>query len=115
MQRLVELGQLFDIYGELLTERQQNLVRQYAFEDCSLAEIAEREGISRQGVRDAIVRAEEELHRMEELLHDLKRSTATVTRLHRLRATLVADAQSLPDAIRQIDELLAIWEENDGV
>ena len=115
MQRLVELGQLFDIYGELLTERQQNLVRQYAFEDCSLAEIAEREGISRQGVRDAIVRAEEELHRMEDRLHDLKRSTATITGLHELRATLAADLQSLPDAIRQIDELLAIWEENDGV
>lgn len=65
MNRLVELGQLMDWYGAFLTERQRSLVRQYAYEDRSLGEIAEREGISRQAVRDAILTAESELKDME--------------------------------------------------
>ena len=49
---------LYDFYGELLTERQREFFDLYYNEDLSLAEIAENAGISRQGVRDVIVRAE---------------------------------------------------------
>ena len=49
---------LFDFYGEVLTPRQKELFYLYYNEDLSLAEIAENYGISRQGVRDVIVRAE---------------------------------------------------------
>lgn len=49
---------LFDFYGALLTERQKEFFDLYYNEDFSLAEIAENYGISRQGVRDVIVRAE---------------------------------------------------------
>ena len=54
MEKHVELGCLLDYYGALLTERQRALLEEQVSEDCSLAEIAEREGISRQGVRDAL-------------------------------------------------------------
>ena len=47
---------LFDFYGELLTERQKEFYELYYDEDLSLSEIAENYGISRQGVRDVIVR-----------------------------------------------------------
>lgn len=49
---------LFDFYGEVLTPRQKEFFDLYYNEDQSLAEIAENYGISRQGVRDVIVRAE---------------------------------------------------------
>ena len=49
---------LFDFYGELLTDRQKEFFDLYYNEDLSLSEIAENAGISRQGVRDVIVRAE---------------------------------------------------------
>ena len=49
---------LFDFYGDILTPRQRELFDLYYNEDLSLAEIAENCGISRQGVRDVIVRAE---------------------------------------------------------
>ena len=49
---------LFDFYGEVLTPRQKEFFDPYYNEDLSLAEIAENYGISRQGVRDVIVRAE---------------------------------------------------------
>jgi len=68
MDRIFELGRLLDAYGALLTERQQSVLDQYANENCSLAEIAEREGISRQAVRDLLVRSERTLHDYEEKL-----------------------------------------------
>ena len=49
---------LFDFYGEVLTPRQKEFFDLYYNEDLSLAEIAENYGISRQGDRDVIVRAE---------------------------------------------------------
>lgn len=49
---------LFDFYGEVLTPRQKEFFDLYYNDDLSLAEIAENYGISRQGVRDVIVRAE---------------------------------------------------------
>ena len=49
---------LYDFYGELLTDRQKEFFDYYYNDDLSLSEIAENAGISRQGVRDVIVRAE---------------------------------------------------------
>ncbi|MCI9166203.1 MAG: DNA-binding protein, partial [Oscillospiraceae bacterium] len=57
---------LFDFYGELLTERQKEFFDLYYNEDLSLAEIAENNGISRQGVRDVIVRAEAAMQEVED-------------------------------------------------
>lgn len=57
---------LFDFYGELLTERQKEFFDLYYNEDLSLSEIAENNGISRQGVRDIIVRAESAMQEVED-------------------------------------------------
>ncbi|MFR6393961.1 MAG: YlxM family DNA-binding protein [Oscillospiraceae bacterium] len=57
---------LFDFYGDILTERQKELFDLYYNEDLSLAEIAENCGISRQGVRDVIVRAEAVITELED-------------------------------------------------
>ena len=64
----VEMTLLFDLYGELLTEKQQQLFDLYYNEDLSLAEIAELLKISRQGVRDGIVSAETLLKSFDETL-----------------------------------------------
>ena len=57
---------LFDFYGELLTQKQKEYFDLHYNEDLSLAEIAQSEGISRQGVWDIIRRAEESMRRYEE-------------------------------------------------
>ena len=62
----VAMTLLFDYYGALLTQKQQELFDQYYNQDLSLAEIAENEGISRQGVRDVIVRAEAAMTELED-------------------------------------------------
>ena len=59
---------LFNTYRSLLTEKQQSVAELYFDCDCSLAEIAEQVGISRQGVRDALVKAENALSNFEERL-----------------------------------------------
>ena len=67
---------LFDFYGELLTERQKEFFDLYYNEDLSLAEIAENAGISRQGVRDVIVRAEASMQEVEDKTGIIKRFLA---------------------------------------
>ena len=59
---------LMDFYGDLLTKKQYAFLDHYYNDDLSLSEIAGNEGITRQGVRDAIKRAEAQLHEMEEKL-----------------------------------------------
>lgn len=64
---------LYDFYGELLTERQKEFYDLYYNEDLSLGEIAENYGISRQGVRDVIVRAEAYMTEIEDKTGLVKR------------------------------------------
>ena len=59
---------LIDLYGPILTPKQQDFLEYYYNDDLSLSEIAENEGITRQGVCDAIKRAERELLDTEEKL-----------------------------------------------
>ena len=49
---------LYDFYGALLTNRQQEYIQAHYLEDCSITEIAEEHKVSRQAVHDAIKRAE---------------------------------------------------------
>ncbi|MEG2378229.1 MAG: YlxM family DNA-binding protein [Clostridia bacterium] len=67
-EKSYEMTILFDFYGDILTEKQHELFDLYYNEDLSLAEIAEHVGITRQGVRDGIVRAEEVITKLEATL-----------------------------------------------
>jgi hypothetical protein len=67
------MAMLFDFYGDLLTDRQKEFYDLYYNEDLSLAEIAENYGISRQGVRDVIVRAEAAMTEVEDKTHLIRR------------------------------------------
>lgn len=68
LEKTVKLSQLFDFYGDLLTPRQQEIMRYYFYQDYSLGEIAENLDISRQGVYDHLKRAEEQLRDYEDRL-----------------------------------------------
>ncbi len=62
------MAMLLDIYGEVLTEKQRDVVDLYYNEDMSLGEIAQNSGITRQGVRDFIKRSEITMTELEEKL-----------------------------------------------
>lgn len=68
MDEKLVTGWLLSFYGPLLTERQQKLLALYCEEDFSLSEIAMREGISRQGVYDAVRKGARQLEAYEQLL-----------------------------------------------
>ena len=58
MDKIYEQTMLFDFYGELLTEHQRRIYEDVVYHDMSLGEIAEEQGISRQGVHDLIKRCD---------------------------------------------------------
>ena len=59
---------LYDFYGELLTAHQKEIYEEVVLDDCSLSEVAEAHGISRQGVHDLIKRCQKMLEGYEEKL-----------------------------------------------
>lgn len=71
IDKVARVGLLYDIYGSLLTVRQQELVELYYFDDWSLAEVAEMTKVSRQAVHDNLRRAEELLEGYESKLQVL--------------------------------------------
>ena len=80
----VEITILLDFYGEMLTEKQRDFLGYDYNDDLSLSEIAENEGITRQGVRDAIKRAETLLYEMESKLGFAKRFDEIKATLHQI-------------------------------
>lgn len=108
MEKHVQLGCLLDLYGDFLTERQRAVLEQTVNEDCSLSEIAEREGISRQGVRDALLRAETQLYELENRMGLLRLQRG----LLELRKELGGDDKT--KLIERVDALLTIIGGNDG-
>ena len=74
MDKKIEISMLWQIYGALLTEKQKEYIDYYYNEDLSLAEIAQNDGITRQGVRDIIKKGEKKLFEYEEKLLFMKKT-----------------------------------------
>lgn len=68
MGKNLDVAVLLDFYGEMLTDKQRDVIDLYYNQDLSLSEIAEHEGITRQGVRDSIKRGEVFLFELEDKL-----------------------------------------------
>ena len=73
MKKDLTLCLLLDIYGQMITEKQYEVMDYYYNQDLSLAEISEHLGITRQGVRDSIKRGEQVLLDFESKLKLLDR------------------------------------------
>lgn len=100
MEKIVEQGRLYDFYGELLTKHQRSIYEALVYEDLSLSEIAEKEGISRQGVHDLIRRVTKILEDYEDKLHMAARFDRITTHARKLK--LVSEDQevcAIADAI----------------
>lgn len=88
---IVELASLYDMYGELLKEHNRQIFEDYVLNNYSLSEIAEEAGISRQGVRDIVVRCSGKLKEFEEKLHLNDKIRFTVDALDELEKALESD------------------------
>jgi predicted DNA-binding protein YlxM (UPF0122 family) len=111
--KTLHMTMLLDFYGELLTEKQRNFFEMYYNEDLSLAEMAELMGISRQGARDLIVRAEATLRETEEKIGLVKRyreQRAAINSMNEKLAELsrITEGRAKELALSIKDELLTM-------
>ena len=110
-----EITLLFDTYGGMLTEKQQEYLDMRYNQDLSLGEIAQEQGVSRQAVFDNLTRTEALLRRMEENIGSVKRVMLTRQAVREiLEAATVLDASSDPailDAVRRIRAAVHTLEE----
>jgi len=105
IEKLQEIPLLLDVYGCLLTDKQKEAVSLYYEEDCSLAEIADLHGSSRQAAHNLIERGEMQLQEYEALLHLVeanRRRQDDKEALRTLLDTHVADKE----ARAQLEEIL---------
>ena len=92
---------LYDFDGNLLTDKQKDLFDLYYNEDLSLSEIADNIGITRQGVRDGIMRSELLLRNTEDKLGLVKRYS-----------NIQGSLDSIQDAISEIARVNATQVKN---
>jgi predicted DNA-binding protein YlxM (UPF0122 family) len=106
--KTVRIGQLFELYGSLLTERQQEFVRLHHDEDMSFGEIAKHFGISRQAVHDAVQQAAAAMESYEAglgLLAGQSLQPAAVAGGPEGESAAEAPAGAMGDVIKQIEHL----------
>lgn len=116
MDKIYEQTMLFDFYGELLTEHQRSIYEDAVYHDLSLSEIAQAQGISRQGVHDLIKRCDKILQDYESKLHLVERfarAKKTVEEIRRLtfpaeekaEGSAAIDAKAMQERLQAIREL----------
>ena len=105
-----ELSLLYDFYGALLKENQRRMFEGSILDDYNLAEIAEDENITRQGVHDAIKRACKQLREYEQklgLVEKFEKQKELVKKLHIiLKGMNIGDEGELEEVYSIIDEIL---------
>lgn len=110
MEKLLQVTYLYDFYGQLLTEKQENIIRKYYLEDLSLSEIASQEQVSRQSIHDTIKQGEKKLATYEEKLGLVKRFKEQETELQ----SIIAKMQDIQIGIQdtKIDSIISNVIEN---
>lgn len=108
MEKIVEQNLLFDFYGEMLTQHQQNVYRDAVFNDMSLSEVADYYGITRQGVHDLLKRCDKTMQEYENKLHLISRFASVKEKLLKIQEiTDTLEEGRLQEGRRQIQRLAA--------
>lgn len=105
MNEIVKLSMLLEIYKNLITEKQRDVLNLYYNEDMSLAEIADEFGISRQAVRDNIKNGEKNLINYEEKLKVFDKKTRMLEVLDNIDDENI-DIKSLKTKLNKIKRIL---------
>ncbi|SHI81155.1 hypothetical protein SAMN02745975_00672 [Geosporobacter subterraneus DSM 17957] len=110
--KMLQISLLYDFYGQLLTEKQQEVVQLYYNNDYSLGEISEQLNVSRQAVYDTIKRTEKVLFEYEEKLglvekfintqKDIERILEIVEKIEHQIGSAKADLSDFREEIKRI-------------
>ena len=85
MERIAKQAMLYDFYGELLTEHQKKIYEDVVYNDFSLSEIAEENGISRQGVHDLMRKGLLGVERINKILQEYENKLHLIERFVKIR------------------------------
>lgn len=102
-QREIDISVLADIYGPLLTPRQLDFLREYIDYDLSYAEIAQKHGIARQSVKDAITAAQVRLKSLEDVLQIAHKQRRIAELIHAARER---QGGGVDDILTEISQLI---------
>lgn len=106
IEKYINQGTLYDFYGKLLTQHQQRIYEDVVFNDLSLSEIAENEGISRQGVSDLIKRCNKALVSYEEKLGLIRKFDETKSYVKEIQKIIKIYQDTKDEGlVEKIDEL----------
>lgn len=110
MEKIFEQNLLYDFYGELLTQHQQNIYEDAVYNDMSLSEIAQEQGISRQGVHDLIKRCDKILQDYESKLHLVEKFMGAKEKIREIEQLTQANDSVEMQRIRELSkELMKEW------
>lgn len=107
LDKVLRIAKLYDYYGALLTERQQQCIEMHYLGDLSLAEIADEYHVSRQAVYDILRRAEQILEDYETKLCLVSRNQQEQQSLQRV-CTLLRSLSVQQQTIPAVSESLLI-------
>lgn len=103
MEKIVEQGMLYDFYGSLLTRHQQEVYERIVYDNLSLSEVAEEEGVSKQAVHDLVRRCTSAMQEYEAKLGMIRRFEKVREDARALRKAAETDEDAL--LRRQVTEL----------
>jgi predicted DNA-binding protein YlxM (UPF0122 family) len=119
MEKNIRISCLLSFYGDFLTEKQREFMQLHYDEDLTLAEIAERGGITRQGVHDALKRGEEILESCEGRLGLFEKYRSVQNSLEGLNGFLQdkksLNAAEIEELKSKLKETAEVWEIEHGV
>ena len=106
MSKDLNMSYLLDFYGEVLTEKQKEIMQQYFNMDLSLSEVADNFNISRQGVRDSIKRSESTLLDLEKKIgfaEKYKKMIEGIEEIQEISQSIIEYNNNLTSPISEID------------
>lgn len=106
MDKLARQALLYDFYGELLTEHQRGVYEEVVLNDFSLSEVAQDQGISRQGVHDLVKRSTKILEDYEDKLHLVEKFVTIREKVHEIHGlTQNYEGRNLDSLMKKIGSL----------
>ena len=107
MDKILEQTLLYDFYGELLTEHQKQIYEDVVLNDYSLSEVAQEQGISRQGVHDLVKRCNRILQDYESKLHLVEKFVTIKEQVEQMKRSLLdAEQPDREELTRRLDGIL---------
>ena len=122
LEAMIEYAMLFDFYGALLKDKNNEIFEDYMFNDMSLSEIAKEHDMSRQGVRDIVVRSREKLVSYEEKLGLVERFNAVKQQINyilektgEIKNSIDNDGEVSVIPSRKLDEYFDMLQKTAGI